>query len=73
MAFDGSYPSQSRLAGVVHRIFVRRIFVRRARYQACGADETPLPDFVLHCRLDSTTAVGAAVLAHGALLWPAFS
>ncbi len=60
MAFDGSYPRQVREAGVVHRIFVRR-----ARCEACGTGEALLPDFVLRRRLDSTVAVGAAVLAAG--------
>lgn len=59
MAFDGSYPRQVREAGAVHRIFVRR-----ARCARCGTGEALLPDFVLRRRLDSTTAVGAAVLAH---------
>ncbi|MHB8341544.1 MAG: DUF6431 domain-containing protein [Mycobacteriales bacterium] len=58
MAFDGSYPRQIREAGVVHRVFVRRAYCRR-----CDISEALLPDFVLYRRRDSTSAVGAAVLA----------
>jgi len=57
MAFDGSYPRMIRESGVVHRIYVRR-----ARCSECGIGDALLPDFILGHRLDSATAVGAAVL-----------
>ena len=58
MAFDGSYRRQVREAGIVHSIFVRR-----ARCARCGVGDALMPDFVLRGRLDSTAAVGAAILA----------
>jgi hypothetical protein len=59
MAFDGSYPRRVREAGVLHHIFIRR-----ARCSGCGTGHALTHDFVLSRRKDSTTAVGAAVLAH---------
>lgn len=61
MAFDGSYPRQVREHGAVHRIYIRQV-----RCGRCGTGEALLPDFTQRRRLDSTAAVGAAVLArHG--------
>ncbi|MGO8827503.1 MAG: hypothetical protein ACLQU9_20000 [Acidimicrobiales bacterium] len=57
MAFDGSYRRRVRESGVVHEIFVRRAWCR-----ACKVGDALFPDFVLRRRLDSTLAVGAAVL-----------
>ena len=58
MAFDGSYPRMIRESGVVYRIFGRR-----ARCAIPGVGDALLADFVLRGRMDSTTAVGAVVLA----------
>lgn len=57
MAFDGGYFRQVREAGTVHRVFIHR-----ARCASCGCGHALLPDFILRRRLDSTRAVGAAVL-----------
>jgi hypothetical protein len=65
MASDGSYPRWVREAGVVHRIYVRR-----ARCATCGVGHALLPDFVLNRRLDSSCAVGAAILDHAGLQVP---
>ncbi len=43
---------------------VHRIFVRRVRCRRCGSGDALLADCVLRNRLDSTSSVGAAVLAH---------
>lgn len=58
MTFDGSYSRWIREAGTLRRIFVRRVRCRR-----CGTGDALLPHFVLGHRLDTATAVGAAVLA----------
>lgn len=65
MAFDGRYPRWIREAGVTYRIFVRR-----ARCSACGLGDAVVPDFVLRRRLDSASAVGAAVIAHAGVELP---
>lgn len=57
MAFDGGYFRQVREAGTVHRVFIHR-----ARCASSGCAHALLPDFILRRRLDSTRAVGAAVL-----------
>lgn len=65
MTFAGSYRRQVREAGVVHEIFVRRLFCRR-----CDRSDALLPDFVLRRRRDSTCSVGAAVLEHYEVVIP---
>lgn len=59
MAFDGAYPRLVREGGVVHKIFVRRAYCG-----PCNRGEALVPDFVLARRLDSTAAIGAAVLGY---------
>lgn len=66
MAFDGRYPRRVREAGVTYRVLVRR-----ARCSACGLGDAVVPDFVLRGRLDSTQAVGAAVVAYAGVELPA--
>ena len=58
MALDGSYRRKVREAGVVHEIVIRMVACSR-----CGRRAAMLPDFVVKRRLDSTLAIGAALLA----------
>ena len=57
MIFAGSYWRRVRHGGGEHRVLIRQ-----ARCEPCGDGHALLPDFVLHRRRDSASAVGAALL-----------